>query len=242
MDAYNNDLHLTRNLAQESANRASYLRSLTGRNFLFGGAALVAALGVGFAAIMWANNQRLDPEVLRAALAKMPTLKVEGKVDATGTVEMAKGSTVELAKGGTVTLDKASTVKLADGSLLKIDPGATVRLSDDSTTSLQKLLSGGGPSGIPQTQTKNGQAIKREVTVFQEVQHGQGRIVTGWKYHDGESDSPFSQFCYYSKRTSDSIKSEDVTYIGADGHMENTDRKKVPDFEAAYGKCLWFGA
>jgi hypothetical protein len=57
-------------------------------------------LSLGAAAILWAANRpSLDPEMLKAALASMPTLKVEGSVRADGEVRIADGATVKLEEG-----------------------------------------------------------------------------------------------------------------------------------------------
>jgi hypothetical protein len=44
------------------------------------------ALSLGAAAMLWAHNQTVDPEMLKSALASMPPLKVEGTVKADGAV------------------------------------------------------------------------------------------------------------------------------------------------------------
>jgi hypothetical protein len=87
---HDNDLILTRNLALESASRASQLRSLTTRNVLFGLAAVMGGVGIGLAAIVWAWNQRVDPDALKQALKEMPPIKVE----TSGQVTMKDGATV----------------------------------------------------------------------------------------------------------------------------------------------------
>jgi len=45
--------------------------------------------------------------------------------------------------------------------------------------------------------------IKREVTFFSYIQHGQGSVVTGWNYKDGRGGTPVSQFCYYTSQNPD---------------------------------------
>src|SRR5262245_28516377 len=45
--------------------------------------------------------------------------------------------------------------------------------------------------------TAAGDVIKREVTVFSNVKHGPGIVVTGWNYKDGGGREPVRQYCYY---------------------------------------------
>jgi hypothetical protein len=89
------DANLAASLIREASsaafrNRAIGLASAIGITGL--------ALSLGAAAILWANKPSLDPEMLRAALASMPALTVEG------TVKLADDATVKLADGSAVTV------------------------------------------------------------------------------------------------------------------------------------------
>ncbi|MGC1294563.1 MAG: hypothetical protein WA869_05940, partial [Alloacidobacterium sp.] len=48
------------------------------------------------------------------------------------------------------------------------------------------------------SKTAAGEVIRREVTVFSNVEHGSGTVVTGWNYRDGSGGVPVQQFCYYT--------------------------------------------
>lgn len=84
-----------------------------------------------------------------------------------------------------------------------------------------------------------GNIIKREVTAFFYVKHGDGAVATGWTYKDGGSDGvPQSQYCYYTVANAQggSIKID----IGSDGgRLSNADMSTVPSLEEALGKCHW---
>ena len=82
--------------------------------------------------------------MLKAALASMPTLKVEGTVKADGEVKIAEGATVKLQDG--------STVKLADGSVV------TVKGTIPAQTQ--------PPIVLPTLKPDENPAIKTTVTVF----------------------------------------------------------------------------
>jgi hypothetical protein len=74
-----------------------------GRAILYGTlgtAAIILASGLAIAAVIWAWNHILNPDMLKAALADMPPAKVE--------VALKDGATVALKDGGTVRLDNDS--------------------------------------------------------------------------------------------------------------------------------------
>ena len=140
------------------------------------------AFSLGAAAILWAANRpSLDPEMLKAALASMPTLKVEGTVKAEGEVKMAEGATVKL--------QKDSTVKLADGSVV------TVKGTIPAQTQPQFVLPTPKPDDNP--------AIKTSVTVFKRLPHADGEVVSGWTFASGNAKSPSGQYCYYMQKIGD---------------------------------------
>jgi hypothetical protein len=84
-----------------------------------------------------------------------------------------------------------------------------------------------------------GDVIKREVTFFSHVQHGQGSVVTGWNYKDGRGGTPVSQFCYYTSRNPD--QSSKQVDLAADGvRLLHIRLDIVPDAEGALSKCRWW--
>ena len=203
---HENDLSLARNLAQESANRASYLRSLTTRNVLFGSATVAAGAGLGLAAMIWAWNQGVDPDALKQALADLPPIKVEtsGQVTMKDGVVAMKDGTVSLEDGAVVGIDPEATVALADGGKVSVD--GTVALEPGATVAVSGGI--GGTSARPDVssqpaKTEDGKAIMRSVTVFSTIDVGRDQIVTGWRYPNGKASSPSSQYCYYATPNAD---------------------------------------
>ena len=84
-----------------------------------------------------------------------------------------------------------------------------------------------------------GDVIKREVTIFSHVQHGTGRVVTGWNYRDGRGGTPVTQFCYYTSRNPD--QSSKRVDLAADGvRRPPIGNDLVPDVEGALSKCQWW--
>jgi hypothetical protein len=102
------------------------------------------------------------------------------------------------------------------------------------------------PPGLPMndrpgsnSQAAGGEVIKREVTFFSHVEHGQGSIVTGWNYKDGRGGTPVSQFCYYTSRNPDqSSKRVDLATDGV--QLPQISLDIVPDLEIALSKCRWW--
>ncbi|QIG49461.1 hypothetical protein G5V57_18110 [Nordella sp. HKS 07] len=231
---YENDITLTRNLAQESANRANHLRSLTTRNVLFGSAAVVGAVGLGLAAMIWAWNQGVDPDALKQALADMPPIKVETSGQVTmkdGVVEMKEGS-VALKPGALVGIDPSATVGIKEGGTVSVEgtvilePGATVTVSDRPDVSSQP------------DKTEDGEAIRREVTVFSSVPFADGEVTTGWIYANGKAKEPSNQYCYFSHSKDDgSVQRIDLALNGTP-HTKNG-RLMLGRFSEAVRKCIW---
>jgi hypothetical protein len=87
--------------------------------------------------------------------------------------------------------------------------------------------------------TAEGDVIKREVTVFSNVRHGPGSVVTGWNYRDGSGGTPVQQYCYYTANNLD--HSSERVDIAANGvRLLDFDAGLVPDLEEAFGKCQWW--
>ena len=81
------------------------------------------------------------------------------------------------------------------GSMVGINPDAAVEIKG-----LIKATPDIAPSQ-PKT-TSDGDAIKREVTVFNSVDFGGGEVVTGWKYANGAGKALTNQYCYFGNRRS----------------------------------------
>jgi hypothetical protein len=98
-------------------------------------------------------------------------------------------------------------------------------------------LDTGGVGGT--AKTAMGEVIRREVTVFSNVKHGAGSVVTGWNYRDGSGGVPVSQFCYYSAVNVDYSSTRiDIASDGA--RLANASLSLVPELEGALAKCQWW--
>jgi hypothetical protein len=86
--------------------------------------------------------------------------------------------------------------------------------------------------------TATGDVITRAVTVFYEVNHGVGQVVTGWNYKDGSGRTPVGKYCYYTAPNPDRTSTK--VDIGFDGRpLPHISASLVPDLEGALAKCQW---
>jgi hypothetical protein len=131
-----------------------------------------------------------------------------------------------------VTQDKPFVVGASEP--LKIDP-AKLTVSVEQSPSPHSVVSGVDANA----KTAGGDVIKREVTVFSNVRHGPGAVVTGWNYADGSGGVPVQQYCYYSAPDLDhSSKRVDIAANGV--RLLDVNAGLVPDLEEAVGKCQWW--
>lgn len=173
------------------------------------------ALSIGIAAMVWANNQRVDLEMLKAALASLPTLKVEGTVKAEG------------------------DVKLADGGAVKLEEGGTVKLADGSTVTVKGTVPAQAPAVLPKQKSDDDPAIRTTVTIFKTVTHGDGEITSGWTFASGNAKSPSGQYCYYIRPTGDGNSTRQN--VAKDSATMVTTTGVSPEEQAVrFQKCQWW--
>jgi hypothetical protein len=87
--------------------------------------------------------------------------------------------------------------------------------------------------------TAGGDVIRREVTVFNTVDHGAGRVETGWRYKDGSSREPTHQWCTYRALSADGLGTMNFS-LADDGVPDSTIAPSVPDVKGALAKCQWW--
>jgi hypothetical protein len=207
------DANLAQTLIRE-ANAAAFRNRAIGLSAAIGITAL--GLSIGAAAMLWANNQRLDPEMLKAALASMPALKVEGTVKADGEVRLAEGATVKLHEG--------ARVKLADGSVV------TVKGMLPAPAQPHVVM--------PPLKQEESQAIRTSVTVFKTVPHGGGEVTSGWVFASGDAKSPMGQYCYYAQKAVDGNSARQN--IAKDGVISSVAGVTPSEQAARFEKCQWW--
>lgn len=111
-----------------------------------------------------------------------------------------------------------------------IAPPAPLRIDDrDLITRVQQ-----------DTQPASGNVITREVTVFSNVNHGQGFVTTGWIYRNGSGREPFRQYCYYYYTEPGLNGTNTRIDLASDGVRRPNISRLVPDIETALAKCQWW--
>ncbi len=169
-------------------------------------------------------EQRLDASYLRAGLVERAT--------AIGITSVGIGTGTLVAAWGVSLLWRYTppeiAVRIANPVIrvepLKIDAG-------DLGNRVEQLRR--------EAKTVGGNVISREVTVFSNVNHGPGVVVTGWSYRDGSGREPVRQYCYYTapKPNGSSTKVD----IASDGvRTPDIGTTLVPDLEGALAKCQWW--
>src|SRR5262249_60050884 len=91
----------------------------------------------------------------------------------------------------------------------------------------------------------NGNVITKEVTVFNNIKHENGMVVTGWRYPDGASadQPPTHQYCYWSSGKLGGTSAEATIHIAVNGTKLSNIASGVPPPPAAPPKSvLWGGA
>lgn len=213
------DARLTRQLVFESHAATAAHESTRIRNICHGTGVVVAAVGISLAALVWAWNQRTDPEMLKAALADLPPIQVEARL---------KDGEVTLADGAQVTIKDGATVGV--NGTVALEPEASVTL-DTAGIKLPIVP----PSVATQpANTEDGTAIKRSVTVFSEVSVPEGAVVTGWVFPNGKATTPTDQYCYLHRPARDGV-SEKVD-LASNGKPLARSTALV----ALSSRCQWF--
>ena len=140
---------------------------------------------------------------------------------------------VHLAQDSPLTVTQDKPFVIAAPEPLKIDPPKLTVNVEQSPQSVVKGVS-------TDAKTTTGDIITREVTVFSNVRHGPGTVVTGWSYSDGSGGTPIKQYCYYTTAPNlgHSTKRVDIASNGI--RSPGLDAELVPDLEEALGKCQWW--
>jgi hypothetical protein len=176
-------------------------------------------------------EQRLDATYLRHGL-------VERSV-AVGIGAVGVGTAILLAAWGISFLWRYTPpeIRIANPEL-HVTQDSPLKVTQDKAFVVEaphSVVSGVSSDG----KTAAGDVIKHEVTVFSNVRHGPGAVVTGWNYKDGSGGAPVQQYCYYSAPNLDhSSQRVDIASNGV--RLLDVDAGLVPDLEEALSKCQWW--
>jgi hypothetical protein len=174
-------------------------------------------------------EQRLDPTYLRPGLTE--------RAAALGIGVVLIGTGIFLAAWGISFLWKYTPpeIRIANPEVIVSQP-TPFKVEQDKPFKVEQDKPFIAPPELPNSDRKESNAIKREVTVFWSVTHGLGEVVTGWKYADGRGGNPVHQYCYYSAPNADhSSRRVDI----ASNRIPSPNINGVPDLEGALAKCQW---
>jgi len=188
-------------------------------------------------------EQRLDGSYLRAGLVEQAT--------AIGITSVGIGTAVLLAAWGVSLVCRYTppeiAVRIANPEV-RVSQNAPLTVTQDKPFALAppeslKIDEGDLARRVEQirrdAKTAGGDVISREVTVFSNVNHGPGLVVTGWSYKDGSGREPVRQYCYYTAPKSNGSSTK--VDIASDGvRTPNIEPSLVPDLEGALAKCRWW--
>jgi hypothetical protein len=126
-----------------------------------------------------------------------------------------------------VTLKTEGTVKLDPDAKLEV-AGARPEIPTPTAAQL-------GAGATPDSKA----AVLTNFTVFKNVPHGSGQVVTGWNFASSEQKSPNHQYCYYSEQIDGTSK---VTIdLGENGRaLPQAKARTTVDPAVAYTNCVWF--
>jgi hypothetical protein len=201
-----------------------------GFGWLCGGLAIaccLSSLGLASALYGYSHMISVKPAAERTARALADAIeRAELKTTVSGIMSLSPNSEVRLAAG--------QTVKLAEGTTLKLDPSSTVRIAGDV-----KMPQPSNRQLQPNTMS-GGQLPFTTYTVFRSVEHGSGRVETGWNYDLSDTTRPRSQYCSYIQRVGKGTQIKDVIAVNGFPRRPSPLVKASFDFDAALANCTWF--
>jgi hypothetical protein len=188
-------------------------------------------------------EERLDSSYLRAGPIEQAA--------AVGIVSVGIGAAVLLAAWGASFLWRYTppeiAVRLANPEVHVAQSGPLIVTQDKpfmvAPPEPLKIDNGDLASRVDQIRQEakaaGGNVISREVTVFSNVNHGLGLVVTGWSYRDGSGREPVRQYCYYTASKPDGSSTK--VDIASDRVRASTiGAGLIPDLEGALAKCQWW--
>ncbi|HMO30651.1 hypothetical protein [Enterovirga sp.] len=128
--------------------------------------------------------------------------------------------------------DALQTVTFKTEGTVKLDPESRLAVSSPVPRPTESQL---GEGQKPASQA----AVNTAFTVFKNVPHGSGQVVTGWNFTSSEQKSPTHQYCYYSEQIDGGSKL--TVDLGENGRPNPAARPRGGmDPTVAYTNCVWF--
>lgn len=145
----------------------------------------------------------------------------------------SRGPAIEAEQVAQAVAAALQTVTLKAEGTVKLDPDAKLSLPAPPTPRPTEAQLGTGQKPASQA------AVNTAFTVFKNVPHGAGQVVTGWNFTSSEQKSPTHQYCYYSEQIDGGSK---ITVdLGENGRPNPAARGRGGmDPTVAYANCVWF--
>lgn len=127
-----------------------------------------------------------------------------------------------------LTLKTEGTVKLDPASMAALSSAKPAEAPRPTETQL-------GVGTKPASQA----AVNTAFTVFKNVPHASGNVVTGWNFSSSEQKMPQHQYCYYSEQIDGGSKL--TVDLGENGRLIATAKARSGvDPASAFANCVWF--
>lgn len=144
----------------------------------------------------------------------------------------SRGPAIEADQMARAVAAALQTVTLKTEGTVKLDPDARLPAAAPTPRPTEAQL---GEGQKPASQA----AVNTAFTVFKNVPHGAGQIVTGWNFASSEQKNPTHQYCYYSEQLDGGSK---ITVdLGENGRANPAARGRgAMEPVTAYTNCVWF--
>lgn len=144
----------------------------------------------------------------------------------------SRGPAIEADQVARAVAAALQTVTLKTEGTVKLDPQATLAAAAPVPRPTESQL---GENQRPASQA----AVNTAFTVFKNVPHGAGQVVTGWNFASSEQKNPTHQYCYYSEQIDGGSK---ITVdLGENGRANPAARAHgAMNPVTSFSNCVWF--
>lgn len=145
----------------------------------------------------------------------------------------SRGPAIEAEQVARAVAAALQNVTLKTEGTVKLDPEARIAAPQAPMPRPTDAQLGEGQKPASQA------AVNTAYTVFKNVPHGAGQVVTGWNFTSSEQKNPTHQYCYYSEQLDGGSK---ITVdLGENGRANPTARGRgAMEPVTAYTNCVWF--
>jgi hypothetical protein len=215
---------------------AAEARIARAKGFLWtsGGVAIgmvMAGLGISFALYGFSHVHSVSAASEHLANSIKRALETaQFKTTVSGNVSLSPNAELKLAPN--------QVIALTQSSFLRLDPNSTVRVVGDVKLDIPQ------PSREQlqlDTKPKSNELPFTTYTIFRNVVHAGGQVVTGWKYDLNDPTRPQGQFCYFRQQVEKGVTVKYTLAINGNPHAQSITASKLKiDLDEALANCIWF--